>query len=213
MSIVGDYRFRLMISYEKDFIFIHIPRTGGTSLESALGDMGCVKQGADNFKSIFFKHAKASFIKTIMGAKFENLFKFSIIRNPWDWAVSNYMFNRGLHRPFVAGTKYMVCSTVPSWAQSWTFKHWLAWWVETFQPSQSSMITGKDGKILVDHIIRFENLNQGFERLCQRLEIPFRKLPHRKKTNRNHYRQYYDSQTTNFIEQHFSEDIERFGYA
>ena len=32
---------------------------------------------------------------------FSRAFKFGIVRNPWDWAMSNYLFNSGVHMPYV----------------------------------------------------------------------------------------------------------------
>tara|TARA_A100000164_G_scaffold339938_1_gene335377 strand:- start:228 stop:815 length:588 start_codon:yes stop_codon:yes gene_type:complete len=71
-----------MISDKHKIIFIHIPRTSGTSIESAF---------KFNMDKVGGKHLKASEIKRNIGNdKWNNYFKFSIVRNPWERFVSMY---------------------------------------------------------------------------------------------------------------------------
>ena len=71
-----------MISDKHKIIFIHIPRTSGTSIESAF-DLNMDKEGD--------KHLRASEIKKKTGSdKWNSYFKFSIVRNPWERFASMY---------------------------------------------------------------------------------------------------------------------------
>ena len=177
-----------MISHSPRFIFIHIPRTSGTSISSALKRHGgIVRSGLKNFYSIYFKHAKAESVQRMLGEEYDAYFRFTVVRNPWDWIVSNYEFNRGLHIPFVEGTRYPVSGEVPEWAKDQTFPDWLKWWIQNFRPKQSSMLVGKNGELLVDHILRFENIEEDFRKLCRRIGVSHRPLTHEKKSNRCHY--------------------------
>jgi len=200
-----------MISHSKKFIFIHIVKTGGTSIEYMLRKYGILLQGNGNFDSIYYKHATALSIKQMMGDEYDNYFKFTFMRNPWDWIVSNYAFNRGLARPYIIGTQYPISSKVPHWAKDMSFFDWLVWWIDTFNPSQSMMFTGTKGELLVDVIFRFESLPSDFFKLKKRLGLWmwWPRLPHLKSSNRNSdYKSYYDDESLEIVQEHFALDIE-----
>lgn len=202
-----------MISHRKRFIFVHIPKTGGTSVERALARHGTWLQGTQNFDSLYFKHAVARDLRRMMGDEYWRYFRFTVVRNPWDWAVSSYAFNRGMHRPFVRGSDYPV-GAPPEFTREWSFKHWLRWWIDTFAPQQSGMLVDEAGELMVNQVIRFEELDAAFPRLCLRLRIWPRRLPHVNKTpdRLESYQSYYDDESRRWVEQGFADDIRRFGY-
>jgi hypothetical protein len=203
-----------MISHSKKFIFVHIPKTGGTSVERMLRKYGIVLQGRGNFDSMYYKHATAESIKRMMGAEYDKYFKFTIVRNPWDWIVSNYAFNRGLGRPWIIGTGYSLSGKVPDWAKDISFSEWLPWWIDTLNPSQSVMFTGTNGESLVDAIFRFESLTSDFNKLKTRLQLRLwrSRLPHLKKSNRRaDYKSYYDDKSMKLVQEHFALDIKYWG--
>ena len=200
-----------MISHSEKFIFLHIPKTGGTSVEYMLRDFGTVLQGPKNFDSIYYKHATAESIKRTLKREYNKYFKFTFIRNPWDWVVSNFAFNRGLGRPYVIGTGYALSSSVPSWAKHMSFPDWLIWWIETFNPSQSAVFTGADGESLVDVIFRFESLVSDFNRLVGMLGVRSRtsEFPHLKRSDRmRDYESYYDHSSRQLVREHFARDLQ-----
>lgn len=137
-----------------------------------------------------------------------------MVRSPWDWAASSYAFNRGLHRPLTRGTQYSISPTEPERAADWSFKQWLRWWIDTSSPSQLDMLVDEQGTCLVDRIIRFEDLEREFPKLCLKLGIFPRFLP---KVNRTPRRRpnadYYDRETHGWIAEHFARDLAYFGYS
>ena len=73
-----------MICHKHKCIFIHIPRCGGTYIEELI-------QGEDQwFKNRKTKHLIASQAKEIYKDYWEDYFKFSIIRNPFDRMTSAF---------------------------------------------------------------------------------------------------------------------------
>ncbi|MEO0398451.1 MAG: sulfotransferase family 2 domain-containing protein [Pseudomonadota bacterium] len=77
-----------MISHKYRCIFVHIPRTAGSSIEDAI----CGK----NWWSIdpSTKHITAKQAKQIYGEYWDDYFKFAIVRNPWDRCVSLMEFSQ-----------------------------------------------------------------------------------------------------------------------
>ena len=71
-----------MICHKHKCIFVHIPRTAGTSVEQAIRP----DWSWESFKEE--KHILASTAKTIYKEYWDDYFKFSFIRNPWDRMVS-----------------------------------------------------------------------------------------------------------------------------
>lgn len=71
-----------MINHKYKCIFVHIPRTGGTSIEAAFeGPEGKAKS----------MHCTAQQMQQLAGESIWNeYFKFSFVRNPWDLIITLY---------------------------------------------------------------------------------------------------------------------------
>ena len=68
---------------EQNWLFIHIPKTAGTSISQALF-------GSD------FGHCTVDHYEIFSPKRFHNYFKFAFVRNPWDRFLSAYKFlNKG----------------------------------------------------------------------------------------------------------------------
>jgi Sulfotransferase family len=85
----------MLVSDQRKFIFIHIPRTAGISLTSALS----VFADGDNldFSQVTWEpeypHFTAVEIARIVGEdRFQKFYKFAIVRNPWERMVSRYFY-------------------------------------------------------------------------------------------------------------------------
>ena len=77
--------------------------------------------------------------------------------------------------------------------------------------SQLKWISDEKGKILVDFIGKFENLETDFNLICEKLNLTA-KLPHLNSTTHDHYSKYYTSKSRNIIEDWFKDDIIMFDY-
>ena len=94
------------VSHELRCLFVHVPRTGGTSIEAALGMAGDVdvededrlfgrirseKYRQLGFGSDFFQHLTLREIRSLESAtRSRDYFSFAVVRNPWERAVSVY---------------------------------------------------------------------------------------------------------------------------
>ena len=88
--------------------------------------------------------------------------------------------------------------------------------------SQLSWLTDKDGKLAVDFIGRFENLNEDFRTILNKINDihPLPKetggnwdLPWINSRSVGHdYKWYYNDETIEIVREHYREDIEAFGY-
>ena len=84
-----------MISYDKKFIFVHINKTAGTSMEKALADYGVKKleEKSDLKFELNYnqsQHFNCDEYKKYLGSEYDDYFKFTVVRNPFDRVVSYY---------------------------------------------------------------------------------------------------------------------------
>jgi len=193
-----------MISNKHKVIFVHINKTGGTSIESLFSDKSlCSDQ--QSLKEIKCK---------IPEKKWDDFFKFSFVRNPWDRMVSEYFFRKESHK---VNPKYWHCPKNLRIDLNISFKEWLL--EDHDEPhseflrfqSQINWLIDDNNKIAVDFIGRFENLEKDIKHVTDSLSININ-FPHFNKMNRNHYSLYYDKDTIEIVRKRHQEDIDLFKY-
>ena len=96
----------MIISNSNNFVFIHLDKCGGTSVENALNPYlknDDIKLGTLDFepdhKELYYlekynlkKHSGAKDIKKHVGGKWESMYKFATVRNPKDIMISLYYY-------------------------------------------------------------------------------------------------------------------------
>ena len=198
-------------SHEYKIIFVHIPKTGGTSIEKALG----IYQNRDCLHGLQRQHftipelVKKELLTT---EEIEAYFKFTVIRNPWDRCVSEYFSSRRIWKLFPTFRLFLHNHLVPLINKffpkgEYTF---LTFPATHFSP-QYRYVFDEHGKQVVDYVARFENLKEEWEKICDTIGCKL-DLPHAKKTNHNHYSFYYDEETKDLIRNLYVEDVEVFEY-
>lgn len=180
---------------EPEFIFIHINKTGGSSIERAL--------------NLPFEHLTAQEkIKEVGLEKWQNKFTFAFVRNPYDKVCSHYRYR--------VKTNQTKLNDKPLSFSEWVLRSYHEqdpFYYDNpkmFMP-QSKWLSDDSGKILVNKIYHFEQLNEDFKHLCQHLSIDAQ-LPHLKASKRVDYRTFYDRKTKNIVESCFAEDFKNFNY-
>lgn len=184
-------------------IFIHIPKTAGISVCQAF--FGCLGGG----------HLAARTYQVIFGAEcYKNYFKFAFVRNPWDRLVSAYVFlkkgglteqdkvwSREYLDKFDSFQSFIMYGLTSS--DIYRVLHFIPQW---------EYVVGKNGKVDVDFIGRFEALGSDFEILAERLGVATNlvKINHSLKGD---YRSYYNDASAEVVAKLYSRDIELFGYS
>lgn len=83
----------MLVSHKYKFVFIHNPRTGGTSIRTAL----MPHLGPEDITGLqsypYYLHATASELRKTLGRKlWRQYYTFAFVRNPWDKLVSQFSF-------------------------------------------------------------------------------------------------------------------------
>src|SRR5882724_1403834 len=81
-----------MICDEHKFIFVHLNKTGGTSIEKLFDSQADVL--TNGITGNHDKHWTAADIQRAFPEKYATYFKFSFVRNPWNMVVSRYHWSR-----------------------------------------------------------------------------------------------------------------------
>jgi hypothetical protein len=79
-----------------------------------------------------------------------------------------------------------------------------------FMP-QVDWISDENGRVIVDFIGRFEQLDADFAAVCERIGRQVT-LPHVKQSTSGDYRRHYDNRTAETVAAWFAKDIAQFGY-
>ena len=153
----------MLISHKHRFLFVHVPKTAGSSIARALQPLSDApdqrranrllpKLGVPvNWLPVRWrygrKHTTAQQMKEIFSARvFDEYFKFAFVRNPWDMMVSYYHFLMASpeHHRFAAVQKLGG------------FREYLKYEIHRGVVSQSHHLCNESGSVLVDYIGRFD---------------------------------------------------------
>ena len=198
-----------MISFQKRFLFVHIPKTAGNSIQTILRyysedeivalraeQDGIERFGLRNPNYKIKKHSTLAEYRAALGeARFRDLYKFTCVRNPWDRMVSYYFgttqlvetLDRKEFRKLILGALSVTDCLRLDKGEADPFGN-------------------------MDYIIRFENLADDFRAVCARVGIPDAPLPQYNRSDREHYSNYYDAELRELIRKRFAPEIDRFGY-
>lgn len=207
------------ISHRYNFIFIHIPKAGGSSIEKAFGLYGSNNQGNNApDPSILYgvkdgcalQHLTALEVKQrISPDVWEKYFKFSFVRNPFARLVSEYSWRlKKLKKNRISDisfSEFIDQFLLPAFNGS------LDDILSDHFKLQSDFLFDND-TLLVDFIGRMENFSSDFNVLCGKIGVKT-KLSHLNKTKHPDYHQYYDDQTKELVSRIYQKDLENFNYS
>ena len=176
----------------REFIWIRIPKTGSTSINSLLHD------------DINQPHFSSQVFLDLDRQRYNELFKFTIVRNPWDRLVTCYHYYRHKKSSFeqwikngmknnIADSKFYPISPI----------HQLGWF------------TDEEDNSMVDFIGKLENIDKDWKIICDILKIDEpEKIPHKNKSRPRgkHYSTYYDKELKNLVGDICSEEIKLLNY-
>ena len=213
----------MIISHGRRYIFVHIPKTGGTSLALALeakamkddvliGDTPKAVRRRKRVKALqaegrLWKHTRLADIYGVVDqAQMEAYFVFTVVRNPWDRMVSYYHWLREQRfaHPQVALAKAVDFS---GFLNDATTRAVLA------QDGAARYVSDRDGVDRCDLYLRLEHLGADLARLEAGIGVKLGDLPHENRSERAGYQGYYTAADRDLVGAVFAQDVARFGYA
>ena len=227
------------ISHKDKLIFIHIPKTGGGSIEKTLKIYGTENNGdlKPNLNILYgisnnkvLQHLTLQEILEITKNKFNDYKIFTFVRNPYDRIVSEYLWRSqayGLRKvefkEFLNEDVITKKNNINKHLKNFYKDEKLIPFLDVHYIDQIDFLK-IENKIKVDHIGKFENINNDFKK------ITTKKLYHKVHASKfdyfyytykkwipyfitkNSYRRYYDNETYDLISKYYIEDINKFNY-
>lgn len=178
-----------MICHASLCIFIHQRKCAGTSIKHTFG-------------LVPTDDAWHAFNDGALCPEFANrptgYLVFSVVRNPWDRFVSGWKYCRSTRdRPLRE-----VLIDPP--AEGHDYRH--------LTRPQHEILYDAAGRPVFDTLLRYETLQDDFDRLCERLGRKPRALPRTNPGKRKPYHRYFDAESRRLFEQRYARDIQLFEY-
>ncbi len=215
----------MLLSNRYNFLYVHIAKTGGTSVRAALKSL----QWKDPYYLAQFvcsrlshltghriaaklpRHAKIIAAQEMLPKEFfGGLYKFAFVRNPWDLQVSSYHHLKRERPHLLEGHESFADFTRWKLNPERPYQYHL----DTAVTLQTDYLVDLHGRLLTDYIGRYESLHAEFDHICRTLGVPTPELPHKRQaTDRGRdYRSYYDDELAEQVGQYFKRDIELLSY-
>lgn len=211
----------MLFSKKKRFLFVHVPKTGGTSIVSVLkkdsnrvplplraigyafDDRG-VKLPSWTYPITGYPyHVSAKALKEFWGdEEFSKYYKFAFVRNPWDLTVSEYFYilrkkNHHLHRKV---------------SKLNGFEDFVSWKENNYVRPQANWLCDHEGHLLMDFVGKFENYTNDANNILKELGSSM-VVPHKNATQKSDFREYYNDELVERVAEIYAPDIELFGYS
>ncbi|MBL4926931.1 sulfotransferase family 2 domain-containing protein [Fuscibacter oryzae] len=214
----------MIISRGRRYVFVHIPKTGGTALSLALearamkddiliGDTPKARARRARVKALkaagrLWKHSTLADIDGVLsGAELEAMRLVTLVRNPWDRAVSYYHWLRvqGFAHPAVGLAKSHDFSGFLNHPQTQTaFRLW----------PYGAYLRDARGEERAANFLRLEHLAQDIAPFEAHLGFRLTPLGRANESDRQRdWRGYYSDADAALLADLSAEDIARFGYA
>lgn len=214
----------------RNALFIRVPKTASTSIVSLLKKEESVDEAQNFFEASSSKRSKGepksrhnmilyfhtkSYLNVIersqewFDLKQNNIFTFGFVRNPWDRAVSSWKYgdywgNWDMNFvDFCRNLKNLEINPKNGEAKNGLLLH---------ACEQHPFLISENKNLKADFIGKFENLQEDFNTICDKIGIPQQQLPYKNKTNHKHYTEYYDDETKSIVSERYATDIEYFNY-
>jgi hypothetical protein len=187
---------------ERNLLFIHVPKCGGSSVERQIG--------------LFHGHRSAIYFRHADREAFQQLHKAALVRDPYDRLVSafHYLKNHTRARRDQRWTRE-VLGEIPDFAaflralEKKPFRRRILRWLH-FLPQWYFLCDAKGG-ILVDHVGRLESIGDFFAHLAARTGLPVENV-REKKSVRDPADSYYDTRSRLLVQDMYERDFTIFGY-
>ncbi|BBO88347.1 sulfotransferase family 2 domain-containing protein [Desulfosarcina ovata] len=220
-----------MICHHYKCIFIHVPKNAGQSVEHIFINLLGLKwktraplllryNDMPELGPPRLAHLMADEyvrFKYLTQEMFDDYFKFAFVRNPWSRVVSFYNY-LGYNK--ICDFKTFLMKDFKN--KIFKEKYW-------FVRPQNEFLFSSDGRCLVNFIGKFENIQEGFNYVCEQIKIPKTQLLHINTSSNNtdcfdgkkdngkklklvRYQSYYDKESFEFVFSIYKKDINIFNY-
>ena len=203
-----------IVCKDPDIIFVHVPKTGGTSISEWLMENapGCK---SNTVKTFYSKH----YPYFLFDDEHKKYFSFGIVRNPWERMVSGYFYELARFKSKMNMLQSNHPKVKPSkahWKYDYvkTKKDLLEKGFDAYVQSKDFFSCDKTQKYYlegVNYVLRLENIQEDFKVIQNQVNC-YKPLIHLNKTEHDNYKKYYNKTIKEIVNDYFAEDIETYQY-
>lgn len=205
-----------MLDEARGFVFVHVPRTAGASMTSALRR----SESATRFDQLpglheivvaenevspevvaLALHARARDIRTYLGAdRYDRLESFAVVRDPWDRLRSRFHYVR-------------VQPDHPEYPHAQDgLASYVRWACEQHRNSLSDRLADRSGRILIKRLLRFESLAADVRQLDDDLSLGIGELPLINSSSNVDETSEFPREVVALVQRAYERDFELFSY-
>jgi hypothetical protein len=214
-----------MISFPLRSIFIHIPKCAGTSVEEILWPEKGTRTPEKLWNGVFdgmsnplqtggLQHLTATHIRGLYPVEFEDFWKFTIVRNPFDRIVSQYFYTLRQRPDLLRYLGYNRLRiryrriSLDDYVRRITHRTHVQWLPMTFFVTDILR-----GDIMVDYVARIETLEDDWEVIRARLGVVGDLGRAKSAGERPHYSDLINRSVRTTLEAYYRADLDLFGYS
>ena len=228
------------ISHKHKIVFVHIPKTGGATIEKTLKIFGSDNNGSlkPNYDILYgisgnriLQHLKINEINELTENKFQEYKLFSFVRNPYDRIVSEFLWRSQIYGTRkISFKEFLLEDAIPrkkginKFLKNFYKDESLIPNLDIHYESQNSFLK-VDNEYYVKNIGKFEKIETDFKTFTNKNLLNYK--IHQSKSNylyylykkffpkfltKYSYKKYYDNETYDLITKNYSEDIKIFNY-
>ncbi|NDC62936.1 MAG: hypothetical protein EBZ59_02885 [Planctomycetia bacterium] len=185
------------------FIFIHVPKTAGTSISSLLAHANNPELCLASTKH----ETAASLISRIGLAAFDSYFSFAIVRHPVERLVSHFAYLKSHPEQY---PEMVAVETLDRYVEAIDAGDMTILRKRERIMPQHAWVCSDDGSMLVDRVATYERLDADLAGIFRAIGLSVGPLP---RLNVSTWRKPAPSAAVvDFIESYYSRDYELFGY-
>ena len=212
----------MRLSHKHKFVYISIHKTASSSVREMLDPYSDIKSCAPR-KTICYHHIPAKKMKEFFDEEkwnWNEYFKFTTVRNPWDRKLSTFSYLKRKADEF----KTKIPKGDGNWfvqkvrkidSECSNFKEYLKKYCEPNKKRnrQIDWVLDRNGNNMLDYIAKVENLTHDMKFVFDKLGLQHPKIVHTNQSNHIPYTDAYDEQwMIDKVAERYADDIKHFNY-